>query len=109
MIFLAHSGEDVTNLQKVLNSLGFYQVDFTDEFDKNTTNALIQYQLSKQLIWHESNYGAGYLGQQTRSFLEAELIPQVTYEKQTKYYFKPGQSITRAEIAKIAVKIMEEQ
>lgn len=102
-----NSGEDVTDLQKALQQLGYYSGTLTSDFDSNTISALMKYQLARGLILHESNFGAGYFGPKTKAVFEEENIGQVTYKTVTEYHFKPSQFITRAEIAKIALKIRE--
>ena len=47
---------------------------------------------------------AGDFGPETKPLLENETLEEDKFQKRTIYYFKPDQFITRAEIAKIAVK-----
>lgn len=89
-------GEDVGNLQKALQSLGFYKGTISNTFDTQTETALSQYQLSKGLAT------AGSFGPQTKNTFLNE-----TLSTEKKYLFKPEQSVTRAEIAKIALKILD--
>lgn len=103
------TGEDVKDLQKTLVLLGYFKGELTGEFDEATAEALMQFQLVSNIITSEKSVGAGYLGPLTLEMLLKEKIEnQVEFETQTQYYFKPGQFITRAEIAKIAVSLIED-
>lgn len=61
-----------------------------------TASALSEYQIKKGLVV------AGTFGQQTKNaFINEKIVSD------TKYLFKPEQLVTRAEIAKIALKILD--
>jgi len=103
-------GDDVEKLQKVLILLGFLESEITGIFDQKTKKALIAYQLDREIITNAESLGSGYFGPLTFENIITEKIQnKVEFKQETKYKFKPEQFITRAEIAKIAVKLIENQ
>lgn len=66
--------EDVELLQKALRQLGFYDSDATSNyFGDNTREAVIAFQLDNNIISSRYEYGAGYLGPETRAKLNEVL------------------------------------
>ncbi|MFA6520825.1 MAG: peptidoglycan-binding protein [Candidatus Gracilibacteria bacterium] len=63
------SNDDVKNLQKSLNDLGF-KTELTGVFDDNTYAALVRFQLDTGLIAKEVEVGAGYYGPKTQTSFE---------------------------------------
>lgn len=102
-------GEDVRHLKEILTLLGYYKGDLSLSFTDDLKKALIQFQLEKGIIVSETSLGAGYLRTLTLAKLLQENVQnKVEFDLKTQYYFKPEQFITRAEIAKIAMKLIEE-
>lgn len=67
-------GEQVALLQKTLKELGFYKGGFTTDYYGNITkDAVVDFQLEKGLISSVNDQGAGNVGPQTRSILNAML------------------------------------
>ncbi len=70
---LGESGETVTMLQKDLQTLGFLRIEPTGFFGESTQHALFKFQQAQGIVADETDSGAGYLGPQTRSELNAIL------------------------------------
>jgi hypothetical protein len=63
----------VRELQKTLDALGYFPYKDTAIFGIKTQNALIEYQLSKDIIENKSELWAGSFGPQTRAQLHKDL------------------------------------
>ena len=70
---LGDSGETVTMLQEDLQKLGFLRMAPTGFFGESTAHALYKFQQAQGIVASETDSGAGYLGPQTRSKLNAIL------------------------------------
>lgn len=66
-------GEDVEKLQNTLKTLDYYNGDITRIYDTSTTEALIQFQIKGDIIDNAEDFGAGYLGPQTRQALASAM------------------------------------
>lgn len=66
-------GDAVYTLQQILWELGYYAGDLTGAYDKNTTNAVFEFQKTHGLVKSEWEKGAGFFGQQTHKALIAAL------------------------------------
>ena len=68
------NGEDVEKLQNALRQLGFFKSGFTTNyFGDSTQKAVIAFQEDQGIISSETDLGAGHVGPQTRSALQAIL------------------------------------
>ncbi|MFC1647558.1 peptidoglycan-binding protein [Patescibacteria group bacterium] len=73
-LIVGNKGDSVEQLQNSLKQLGFFDgVITTDYFGEVTKEALIAFQLDKEIITSESDLGAGRLGPQTREVLNSIL------------------------------------
>jgi len=68
---LGDSGEAVRELQNELTTLGFYRTEITGYFGETTEHALFKFQQSQGIVASKDELGAGYLGPNTRSALNA--------------------------------------
>lgn len=63
------SGKDVTNLQIELKKLGFYTNEATGQYDKDLTQAVLDFQISQGILSSNTDMGAGNFGPKTRTRL----------------------------------------
>lgn len=67
------SGTTVTKLQEELRRLSFLRIEPTGYFGEITAHALFKFQQSQGIVGSKTDSGAGYLGPQTRTALNAIL------------------------------------
>lgn len=65
-LFLGREGESVSELQTILQTLGFYNEKITGIFDIPTKNAVIAFQLDNDVLSNKTDYGAGVYGPMTQ-------------------------------------------
>ncbi|MFC1655253.1 peptidoglycan-binding protein [Patescibacteria group bacterium] len=77
------SGDKVEELQEYLADLGYYKGAMDGYYGDEVYKAVIQFQIEEEIVDKQEDFGAGYLGPQTRLKLEAvitnrkkELVPQ---------------------------------
>lgn len=77
------SGDKVEELQEYLADLGYYKGKIDGYYGDEVYKAVIQFQIEEGIVDRQEDFGAGYLGPQTRAKLEAvitnrkkKLIPQ---------------------------------
>lgn len=83
---LGDSGDEVTLLQKELQSLGYLRIAPTGYFGETTQHALYKFQQSQGLVSSSSDAGAGLLGPQTRGVLNS--ILETRYENKSLMAFQ---------------------
>lgn len=84
------TGPEVLNLQKALRKLG-YKVDFSEEFDDLTEQALIKFQIEYGIINDASSLAAGYFGAESKQKMEIALnnaLPDEIAEDVESDYFE---------------------
>lgn len=67
------TGASVTDLQKALLRLG-YKVVITGVYDEMTVEAVLTFQIDRQVLSSKNDLGAGYFGPKTYNALNKELI-----------------------------------
>jgi len=65
------SGDEVGKLQKYLKNLGYYKGTIDNYYGNEVYKAVIAFQIDQDIVNNEEEFGAGYLGPQTRAKLEA--------------------------------------
>jgi len=78
---LGDKGEDVAKLQKILKDLNYYNGDITSVFDYSTYKAVIDFQVSKNILKNKNSFGAGYVGSRTMSILSSTPSVPVAHAK----------------------------
>ncbi|HLG25942.1 MAG TPA: peptidoglycan-binding protein, partial [Candidatus Gracilibacteria bacterium] len=74
-------GEDVARLQEILKNLNYYEGEITSVFDSATHTAVTKFQVSENIVPHESAFGAGYVGQRTTRVLSSKAAVPVAHAK----------------------------
>ncbi|MCF7845883.1 MAG: peptidoglycan-binding protein [Candidatus Peribacteraceae bacterium] len=79
---LGDSGEAVVELQKVLQKLGYSDLEASGEFDEATELAVLDFQIKSEVLTSADDAGAGIFGPKTRAALN-DLIDeqQIALEK----------------------------
>jgi peptidoglycan hydrolase-like protein with peptidoglycan-binding domain len=67
------AGQVVKELQKVLQKIGYSELVVSGEFDADTEDAVIDFQIESGVISSEADYGAGSFGPKTRATLNSVL------------------------------------
>jgi peptidoglycan hydrolase-like protein with peptidoglycan-binding domain/3D (Asp-Asp-Asp) domain-containing protein len=70
---LGDSNEEVEKLQKVLQKLGYSELEISGEFDEVTENAIIDFQIKSEILASAEDFGAGSFGPKTRTALNSLL------------------------------------
>ncbi len=77
------SGDKVKELQEYLTDLDYYKGKIDGYYGDEVYKAVMQFQIDERIVDRQEDFGAGYLGPQTRSKLEAvitnrkkELVPK---------------------------------
>ncbi|MCX6807815.1 MAG: peptidoglycan-binding protein [Patescibacteria group bacterium] len=88
---LGMQSENVKELQTVLNTLGFYQGEFTGYYGLRTSEAVFKFQLAYNILGNKDSTGAGIFGPKTRKALQdvpldQEDIAQAASDKLTLVY-----------------------
>ncbi|MBA4336747.1 hypothetical protein C0416_03155 [bacterium] len=65
------SGEDVGKLQQYLSDLGYYKGKIDKYYGDELYKSVVAFQIDQNIIDNNEEFGAGYLGPQTRGKLEA--------------------------------------
>lgn len=63
------TGSQVTELQQVLKELGYFAAEPTGNFETQTTESVIKFQIAENVIPAANAEGAGYVGPKTRTAL----------------------------------------
>ena len=74
-------GEEVEKLQTALRRLGIYLGNITSEYDLDTKQAVLNFQIKFFVLRSEKDLGAGRLGPKTRAKLTSELAKIDTQKK----------------------------
>lgn len=100
------TGSEVQKLQQALQMLGHYQGEITGTYDDQTMKAVYYFQVTSGIVKTPFNPQTnGTLGEKTRQKLNAEQLKQS--RSPGGKMFKPENLLTRAETAKILVKMLE--
>jgi len=101
VLSLGSYGDEVTLLQEMLTELDYYAGPVTGYFGPLTQQAIFGFQNSYAATWQADGYGfAG--GATTRQIIELVGRDQTI----TRTVFRPGDSVTRAEAAKMVTLVM---
>lgn len=71
---LGDTSEEVRRLQTELKTYGYYRGEIAGNFDEETKQALLGYQLVRKILANTNEAGAGYLGPKTREVLNREIF-----------------------------------
>lgn len=74
------SGVTVVELQKKLAELGFYKNAITGNYDDNTSQAMLEFQLQNKVIGNRETSGAGTYGPRTQDVL-AKVVAETAQQK----------------------------
>jgi peptidoglycan hydrolase-like protein with peptidoglycan-binding domain/3D (Asp-Asp-Asp) domain-containing protein len=80
---LGDSDPQITTIKQKMQDLGYFDGTISDQFDAKLYQAVIKFQLDYQIIDNDDEFGAGYLGPQTRKILEKAING-----------LKPGQAVS---------------
>lgn len=97
---LGDTGEDVQELQASLQELGFFSSELTANFEEQTLEALIQFQIEKEIIDNANSYGAGIFGPQTQRALAKQLAIIEEKKKNVQYEVEENSFIVAAGMGK---------
>ncbi len=97
-------GENVKLLQKALRDLGFYNGPIDGNYGYPLVNAVADYQIDRGIV-RRGEDGLGGYGHKTRSTLLGEKVSSGV-KGGVKKLFKPDDSLTRAQMAKIVFKLI---
>ncbi|MFA6457852.1 MAG: peptidoglycan-binding protein [Patescibacteria group bacterium] len=73
---LGDSGEAVTELQKVLQKLGYSELAISGEFDEATELAVLDFQIKSEVLATSTESGAGSFGPKTRAAINSIIDTQ---------------------------------
>ncbi len=90
-------------VQKILQSIGFYNGELDGVISAAVTQSILLYQLSKGIIKTPQDPTAGNIGPATIAALNAETVQE---NIKVRRLFRPHEMVTRAEVAKFAVLIL---
>lgn len=72
-IVFGSSSPDVAKVQTTLKKLNYYHGEITSVYDQATRDAVTRLQVAEQIVAHENDFGAGYLGPKTMKILASKL------------------------------------
>jgi len=75
------SGDKVGTLQEYLTELGYYKGKIDKYYGDEVYKAVIAFQIDYNIIDRSEDFGAGYLGPQTRAQIEAAFSKRDNYDK----------------------------
>ncbi len=61
---------DIRELQKMLKEMGYFKFEIDGLYNKRLVDAILKFQLAKQIVTSEDDIGAGFYGPVTQSTLE---------------------------------------
>jgi len=61
---------DIRELQKMLKEMGYFKFDIDGLYNKRLVDAILEFQLAKQIVTSADDIGAGFYGPVTQSTLE---------------------------------------
>ncbi|MDF2379308.1 MAG: S-layer homology domain-containing protein [Candidatus Gracilibacteria bacterium] len=114
ILWQGKTGENVKKLQTALNILGYFNGEITGEYDSQTTRAVYDFQIAEKIISSSFDPSRnGSLGKTTKSILNSKKIQipsnnqSSTEDNKQLHFFDPTTPLTRAEVAKIAIRILD--
>lgn len=69
---LGTSGAHVAKVQEILKNLNYYSGDINSTFDESTQTAVKKFQVAENIVAHENDFGAGYVGPKTLGILSSK-------------------------------------
>jgi len=69
-VFDGTKSEEIRDLQKMLKEMGYFKFDIDGLYNKRLVDAILEFQVAKQIITSPDDIGAGYYGPVTQSTLE---------------------------------------
>lgn len=91
---------DIRELQKMLKEMGYFKFDIDGLYNKRLVDAILEFQLAKQIVTDSDDIGAGFYGPVTQSTLEEAY--QASLEKKIKIDALKAQLET-IKLARVAV------
>lgn len=69
-VFDGSKSEEIRDLQKMLKEMGYFKFDVDGLYNKRLVDAILEFQIAKQIVENADDIGAGYYGPVTQSTLE---------------------------------------
>ena len=98
---------EVLKLKKILRELGFFNGKMTEELDFSVKEAVFQFQKSRGILSDRNDPSAGTVGPNTIAAINALGVSVPETESEAQNFFRPAAPVTRAELAKLTVEILE--
>ncbi|MFA6080173.1 MAG: peptidoglycan-binding protein [Candidatus Gracilibacteria bacterium] len=69
-VFDGNKSEEIRDLQKMLKEMGYFKFEIDGLYNKRLVDAILEFQLAKQIVTSGDDIGAGFYGPVTQSTLE---------------------------------------
>lgn len=107
------TGDEVSNLQRMLWELGYYKGDINGTYDQVTVDAVFDFQVEYGVLKTEADLGAGYFGKKTLeallSLLEKKIQALAQYPKEIQAWVPAKQVLPQIASLKLPEVSVERQ